>query len=245
MKKLVFVGLIMIFSACQDNTLQRKGFDYKGLTTSLEATYTNAFAIALKSKQGSVYSNTYNYLRQSYFKGDFQFNTNELTTVISTGSKISSASDLDLSFLSAEQKSLAVPFFDTILSLTDISSIDSLSDKLNNDVSLSELGEEEKYQLLSISAAVKVGAKLIQALIIQDISNGRSATIDIKGALQDGIIGLGIGAIRGGYAGCMGGTVAFPGLGTATGCVGGAVLGGAIGFIGGVATSLLKQSIFG
>jgi hypothetical protein len=245
MKKFLFVGLITIFSACQDSGIQKKQTDYKELATNLEITYTSAFTVALKSTPKNVYSDTYNHLKQNFFKGDFQFNPNELRALASSGSRITSAGDLDLSFLTAEQKSLAVPFFDGVLSLTDISAVNSITDKFSSDIALSSLTEEQKYQLLSISAAVKVGAKFIQESIAKDSANGRSAKIDIKDALQDGVIGLGLGAARGCWIGATGGTVAFPGLGTATGCVGGAVMLGAVGFIGGVATSLLKQSIFG
>ena len=61
-----------------------------------------------------------------------------------------------------------------------------------------------------------------------------NCSVNPRNVLGAGIIGLGIGGVRGGIIGCGGGTVLFPGLGTATGCVGGAVIGGALGFMEGV-----------
>jgi len=244
MKKLLLIGLIIFLSACQENAVQKKQTDYDGLVTSLEATYKNTFAVALKSAPDNVYADTYSYLKQNYFKGDLQLDPNKLKALSSSGARISSASDLDLSFLTEEQKTLVIPFFDAILNQTDLSVVSDLTDQFNNAIISSLLNEEQKYQLFSIGTAIKVSIKVIEDASTKSSSNGRVEKIDVKGALQAGVLGLATGAIGGCYTGATGGTVAFPLLGTATGCVGGAVLGGAMGFIGGVTMSIVQNLLF-
>jgi hypothetical protein len=56
-----------------------------------------------------------------------------------------------------------------------------------------------------------------------------------------GVVGGVVGAVFGATTGATGGTVVFPGLGTATGAVGGGVIGFATGFIGGVGTAIAGQ----
>ena len=96
MKKLLFVGLITIFSACQDNTIQKKDIDYKGLADNLEATYNSAFSVALKSTPDNVYSDTYSYLKTNYFTGNLQLNACEPKGKINSAARISSVEEIDL-----------------------------------------------------------------------------------------------------------------------------------------------------
>jgi hypothetical protein len=243
MKKILFVALLAFVSSCQKSEVEKKQTDYSSITANLEAMYNGAFAVALKSKPENVYSSTYKYLNQNYFTGDFKLSPIELKTL--TNARISSAGDLDLSFLSEEQKALTIPFFDKILNSTELSIARDLANKFNNDIVSSSLPEVEKYQLLYIGSAVKVGAKVIEDAISKVNSGGRTEKVDVKNALRAGVVGLGIGAIGGCVAGAIGGTVTVPILGTATGCVGGAVFGGAYGFITGVGESILQDLLFG
>jgi len=245
MRKSLLITLMAVLTACQENTLSSKQTDYVGHVTNLEATYHGAFAVAMKSTSNTRYTVTYDYLRNNYFSGSLQINSTEFGSQVASQKRASSIDDLDLSFLSEEQIILVAPFLNNILSQTDLSNADKLTDSFNNDIVLSALDEEHKYQLLAIGASIKAGIKIIEDASVQADSNGRVERVNVKGALQAGVIGLVGGAVVGAKAGCAGGTVAFPGLGTATGCVGGAVIGGALGFIGGVAESIVQDLIFG
>ncbi len=245
MKRVFFIVLITIFSACQDNAVQKRETDYKEIAKNLEATFSGAFSVALKSSTDNVYSDTYSYLRANYFTGELDFNPNEIKGEMNKSARISSVNELDLSFLTNEQKVLAVPFLNNLLDQEDLAIVKGLTNSFNNDVASSSLSNEHKYQLLALGSAVGSAVKIIEETLIKGSPVGRAQGVDVKGALQAGVIGLVGGAIVGGKAGCAGGTVAFPGLGTATGCVGGAVIGGALGFIGGVAESILQDIIFG
>ncbi|MFM8913461.1 MAG: hypothetical protein ACKOE6_11195, partial [Flammeovirgaceae bacterium] len=219
--------------------------DYKEITKNLDVTFNGAFSLALKSSTDNVYSDTYSYLQANYFTGNLEFNPNEIKREMNKSARIGSVNELDLSFLTNEQRVLAVPFLNNLLAQEDLEIVKGLANSFNIDVASSSLSNEHKYQLLALGSAVGSAVKVIEETIIKASSVGRSQGVDVKGALQAGVIGLVGGAIVGGKAGCAGGTVAFPGLGTATGCVGGAVIGGALGFIGGVAESILQDIIFG
>jgi hypothetical protein len=243
MKKIMFLALLAFASSCQKSEIEKKQVDYSGITASLEAMYNGAFAVALKSKPENVYSSTYKYLNQNYFTGDFKLSPIELKTL--TNARISSARELDLSFLSDEQRTLTIPFLDKIINSAELSVANDLANKFNNDITSSSLTEVEKYQLLSIGSAIKVGVKVIEDATSKVNSGGRTEKIDVKGALRAGVLGLAGGAISGCVTGALGGTVALPLFGTAGGCVGGAVFGGAYGFVVGVGGSILQDLIFG
>ena len=75
--------------------------------------------------------------------------------------------------------------------------------------------------------------------------NGRVMGCEVgwRSVWAGAVVGFTVGAVKGGITGATGGTVVFPGLGTATGAVGGAVFGGALGFIGGAATSVAANLV--
>ncbi len=113
------------------------------------------------------------------------------------------------------------------------------------------MSEEEKLELLSVGAGIyaladfleKGGMELVGeklTLLGKDPihSYNLRGRVDSRAVWGGAVIGLSVGAVRGGLVGCAGGTILFPGLGTETGCVGGAVFGGALGFIEGAATGI-------
>jgi hypothetical protein len=244
MKKIKSIVLLtFLLAACQENSVTKKEIDYHSVIANLEVAYNGAFSVALQSKPGHLYSNTYDYLKGNYFSGSYQFDPNEIKAKLNKTARISSADELDLSYLTEEQKTLTVPFLNSILNQDDLSAASLTADNFNNLVMQSTLSDLQKYQLLTIGTAVKAGIKVIQDNTAK--SSRIAARVDVKGALQSGVIGLASGAVGGCYTGATGGTVAFPGLGTATGCLGGAVIGGALGFIGGVVGSIAQDLLFG
>jgi hypothetical protein len=66
-------------------------------------------------------------------------------------------------------------------------------------------------------------------------------SVNTRNVLIAGVTGAAYMGVRGAIAGCAGGTVALPFIGTATGCVGGAVFGGALGFVEGVGLGIVAE----
>ena len=91
---------------------------------------------------------------------------------------------------------------------------------------------------------MKVGAEVLEEEISKIELNGRVACIDVKGALQAGVLGLFGGAIYFGIQGAVAGSVVFPIVGTVTGGVGSAVVGGEFGFFGGVGQAIISDFLF-
>jgi hypothetical protein len=73
------------------------------------------------------------------------------------------------------------------------------------------------------------------------VVGGSGCSVDWRGVWAGGVVGGVVGAVFGATTGATGGTVVFPGLGTATGAVGGGVIGFATGFIGGVGPAIAGQ----
>jgi len=244
MKKIKSLVLMtFLLAACQESSVTKKDVNFENVVSNLETSYKGAFSAALKSQPGDLYSNTYYYFKENNFAGSYNLNLNEIKSKVNKAARISSADELDLSFLTEGQKALVVPFFNNILNQDDLSTASLTSDIFNKGVIESTLNDVEKYQLLTIGTAVKVGIKVIQDTPSK--SGRASARVDVKGALQSGVLGLAAGAASGCYAGATAGTVAFPVVGTVTGCVSAAVVGGAIGFVSGVASSIVQDLLFG
>lgn len=244
MKKIKALILLTLFlAACQEQTVNKNQTDFLGIVTSLETAYTEAFSIALRSNPDHLYSTTYDYLKENYFTGTYQFDPTGINAKLSKATRLGSADELDLSFLTTEQKALTLPFLTAILNQDNLSAVSMTADNFNKDIIQSTLSDLQKYQLLTLGTAVKVGIRIIEENASQ--STKPSAKVDVKGALQSGVQGLVVGAVYGCYVGATGGTVAFPLLGTATGCVGGAVLAGATGFISGVVGSIVGDLLWG
>lgn len=156
---------------------------------------------------------------------------------------------------SGEQLLLLRKFLDELFVAEDYGKVKSLARNFQNTLKNHNLSEEEKLELLSVGAGIyafadfleKGGMELVGEKLAVLGKEPQTANLRCRVGMRTvwggAVISGGINAVRGGVIGCAGGTVLFPGLGTATGCVGGAVLGGAVGFIegavAGVAGSLL------
>ncbi|EON79233.1 hypothetical protein ADIS_0238 [Lunatimonas lonarensis] len=157
---------------------------------------------------------------------------------------------------SSEQLTILREFLDELFITEDYGKVKSLARNFQSKLKNHNLSEEEKLELLSVGAGFyafadflerggmeRIGEKLAGLANESDYNPNLRCRVDMRAVWAGAVFTGGIGAVRGGMAGCVGGTVLFPGLGTATGCVGGAVFGGATGFIegaiGGVAGSLL------
>lgn len=157
---------------------------------------------------------------------------------------------------SGEQLMILRKFLDELFVTEDYGKVKSLARNFQNNLKNHNLSEEEKLELLSVGAGIyafadflerggmeMVGEKLAEHGNEAGYNPNLRCRVDMRAVWGGAVISGGINAVRGGVIGCAGGTVLFPGLGTATGCVGGAVLGGAVGFIegavAGVAGSLL------
>lgn len=231
-----------MLAACQENTVSEKQVDFSNVVTSLESAYDNAFSVALASTPETVVSNTFNQLKDNYFKINIEIDPLEVQRQIESSARVTTSEDLDLSFLSAAQVSLVSPLLNDLLDQSDLSKASEKTNAFIDQVLISSLRDEEKYQLLAMGIGIKSG---IKALF--DIASGsakQQGEIDVKGALRAGVMGLATGAISGCYGGATAGTFTVPILGTAAGCVGGAVFGAAAGFVGGVGMSILQDLLF-
>ena len=158
--------------------------------------------------------------------------------------------------VSGEQMPILKKFLDELFVTEEYGKVKILARNFQNNLSGANLSKDEKLELLSIAAGIyalgdflekgglqMVGEKIAVLGNESDYNPNLRCRVDMRAVWAGAVFTGGIGAVRGGMVGCVGGTVLFPGLGTATGCVGGAVFGGAAGFIegaiGGVAGSLL------
>lgn len=157
---------------------------------------------------------------------------------------------------SSDQLPVLKKFLDDLFVNEDYGKVKLLARNFQNSLKVSSLSEEEKLELISVGAGIyaladflerggmeMVGEKLAVLGNESGYNPNLRCRVDMRSVWAGAVFTGGIGAVRGGIVGCAGGTVLFPGLGTATGCVGGAVFGGAAGFIegaiGGIAGSLL------
>lgn len=228
--------------ACQENTVSEKQVDFSKVATSLETAYDNAFSVALSSTPESVVSNTFSQLNDNYFKINIEIDPLEVQRQIESSARVASAEDLDLSFLSTAQVSLVTPLLNDLLNQNDLSRASEKTNAFIDQVLVSSLSDEEKYQLLAMGIGIKSGIKTL--FDVTSSSAKQQGEVDVKGALRAGVMGLATGAISGCYGGATAGTFTVPILGTAAGCVGGAVFGAAAGFVGGVGMSILQDLLF-
>lgn len=242
MKKLRFISLILLLAACQEGTVTENKVDFSKVATSLESVYQDAFSVALASKPENVFSNTFAQLKDNYFKINIDVDMLEVQKQIALAGRVKTSDDLDLSFLSQSQISLVAPLLNDLLDQEDLSEASQKTSAFIDQVLISSLSDEEKYQLLAIGIGIKSG---IQTLFNITSSNAKQqGEVNVKNALRAGVVSLATGAIAGCYGGATAGTFTVPILGTAAGCVGGAVFGGAAGFVSGVGMSILQDLLF-
>lgn len=159
----------------------------------------------------------------------------------------------------SKQKEIAKPFIENLLQIENMSVAKKLAKDFQNNVVEISISDNEKLELFALGSATIALADFLdsnQSDIIYEVldnelngsyktnANARLAKgckISAKNVLAGGVVGLAVGGVKGGMAGCAGGTVVFLGLGTATGCVGGAVIGGALGFIEGALASAAAE----
>jgi hypothetical protein len=148
-------------------------------------------------------------------------------------------------------------FLDELFVTDDYGKVKLFARNFQNTVKGANLSHEEKFELLSLGAGIyaladfldKGGMELVGEKIAflskeSDTAPNLRCRVDMRAVWGSAVISGGYGAVRGGIIGCAGGTVLFPGLGTATGCVGGAVLGGATGFIEGAALGIAGSLLY-
>lgn len=146
-----------------------------------------------------------------------------------------------------DQFLLVQPFVDKLLNTEDLDIAKRRAVLFQQEVINSALSDDEKIQLLSLSAGILGFAEFVEnggidkikdALGIQMVENGfpnsrfRGCSVSMRSVWLGAVVGLGVGAVLGAKVGCAGGLVAGP-IGAAGGCVGGGVMGGASGFISG------------
>jgi hypothetical protein len=142
------------------------------------------------------------------------------------------------------------------LATDDFVKAKNLASNFQSKVIASKLERDEKIKLLSLSTSVQALSEFIEEggddAIRQTLSqlkdtkgnpNARVAgcSVNTRNVLLAGVTGAAYMGVKGAMAGCAGGTVALPLIGTATGCVGGAVFGGALGFVEGVALGIAAE----
>lgn len=167
--------------------------------------------------------------------------------------------------LSSEQIEIAGPFIYKLLSLESLELVSTLSSDFNSEIAISELSEDEKLELFALSAASNSLSKylsnesidIIYLAIEKNLSDNSSkafsrslgdytplsggCSVNWRSVWLGGVVGFFGNGTAGAYAGCTGGTVLLPGVGTVTGCVAGAVFGATVGFVGGSLTGVASE----
>ncbi len=151
----------------------------------------------------------------------------------------------------SEQLGVLDAFVGKMYSATDAASAaiyyKTTVDRINQSVTMTT---DDKILLLSVAEVANEFAKNffsgklmgINADIQQATGLSLSGcSVNWRSVWAAGVVGGVVGAVFGAKAGAAGGTIAFPGLGTATGVVGGGVIGFATGFIGGVGTGVATE----
>jgi hypothetical protein len=232
--------------SCENLDFDSDQTKFSDLTDNLRVNYSSAFNIALSSSSENSANNTLDYFNGSYLNKNLHFDVNIFKKEQVSGRQ-NSIEGLDFSFLSSDEKVIAIPFFELITNIDDLSSAEGIVQSARVQTINSNLSDESKYKLLSYISVIEIGIEIIQEKVENySNANGRTkACVDVKGALRAGVTDLAIGAVVGGYAGATAGTFTVPVIGTVTGGVAGAVVGGAVGFVEGVTRSILTDLIFG
>lgn len=207
-------------------------------------------------------SKTFQHLENNYFYlndfdvDEFLSDNSETRTHLSGNFDPNSVQFLEILEIaySGEQLPILEKFLDELFITEDYEKVKILARNFQNNLNGANLTEDEKLELLSVGVGIyaladfldKGGMELVgeKLNVIQKESGytyNLRCRVESRAVWGGAVIGLTYGAVRGGMVGCAGGTVVFPGLGTATGCVGGAVFGGAIGFIEGAATGIASS----
>lgn len=203
-------------------------------------------------------------LRGSYFTASDNFVTSlssnfgtKNLSITGNANARQNISNANLSQLYNEnQLKLANPFLDQLLTTDDFAEVKRLAVDFQNKVIASDLVREDKIQLLSLSTSVEALADFLveggdesirqvlsQLKSTQGSPNSRvvGCSVNWRNVALAGVTGATYMGIKGAIAGCTGGTVTLPGIGTVTGCVGGAVFGGALGFTEGVSLGIIAE----
>jgi hypothetical protein len=160
-----------------------------------------------------------------------------------------------LNHYTPEQLQIFQPFIDNLFTLESFEEAkESANDFQNELIGNRSLSKDEKIELIGIAQGIieyanfiqNGGISIIESALSVELSkhvNGRvtaGCSVDTRGVLAAGVLGLVGGAIKGAVTGCTGGIVAGP-IGVASGCVGGAVMGGASGFIVSIGFGIAEQ----
>ena len=211
-------------------------------------------------------SDVFNGLKTSHFTAseDFisslsgGFEDKNLTAISSSNTRETSnnvremSSKADVSQLYNKNELVLVqPFLDELLETDDFVKVSALATYFQKQVTSSTLTRDEKIKLLSLGTSIQVLAENSEELISIITTQMQEATsttvirlrcsVSPRNVLLAGVTGLLYYGASGAIAGCTGGTVAFPGLGTVTGCVAGGIFGGAWGFIEGVGLGIAAE----
>ncbi|WP_157972245.1 hypothetical protein [Pleomorphovibrio marinus] len=156
-------------------------------------------------------------------------------------------------YFTPNQSSLLNPFMDALDHSANPHTAKNVALSFQNQIIHSpSLNYEEKISLLSISSGTIVFSDFVldggidrikEKVVVDHFGQVQTlgCSVNTRNVFLAGVVGIGLGGTRGTIIGCTGGTVVFPGLGTAGGCVGGAVIGGALGFIEGVSAGIVAE----
>jgi hypothetical protein len=156
-------------------------------------------------------------------------------------------------YFTPNQTTLLNPFMDALdLSASPQTAKNAALSFQNQIIHSPSLNYEEKISLLSISSGTIVFSDFVldggidrikEKVVVDHFGQVQTlgCSVNTRNVFLAGVVGIGLGGTRGTIIGCTGGTVVFPGLGTAGGCVGGAVIGGALGFIEGVSAGIVAE----
>lgn len=244
MKKItIFLFLIVAsFISCEKNELMESptsSFNYYDLDSKLKV-YSNTIADLFSSEKtvGNAFNKSFKIISNN-----------------SKSSKASSNKNLDEAYsevyielpsqLGTETNNLLLEYYNDMVNAYDYE-IPSIINEYQNRLDsafLMPINEKEEFQI--ILTASKYAVQALEEVYLNNDTQNESFSAkgggfwDCMKKTAGKKIGRGMvygavsGAIQGGLIGAAGGTVAFPGLGTATGAVGGAVFGGAAGALKG------------
>ncbi|MBC3758441.1 hypothetical protein H7U19_08505 [Hyunsoonleella sp. SJ7] len=237
--------IIVLVASCAKNESElnedtKNSFDYAEIDTQLK-NYSNSINDLFLTKQTI----------KSTFNESFKVKQSNTNTLKSFSSKTTGGMDAQQVFielpaqLGEATNSMLLQYYNDMVNAYDYE-IPAIVSEYQHKLDTSFLmSEDEKLEFQIILNASKYAIEALeQAYLDSEIQNtsitGKGGGFwDCMKRTAGKKIGRGMvfgavtGAIGGGIVGAAGGTVAFPGLGTATGAVGGAVFGGASGAIRG------------
>lgn len=279
MKRILFcLFFLPLFFSCDktesytDSLLNEQGtFDYYPFVERVKIETYNSF-FARKDTVKIKKENTFN--SDLFYRSKSKSNINKLVSVNGTNSPLPDllkSDELNLSLynlMTEEQLDLVLPLVNSvILNPDDFSNIESLIENFDMTVSQSNIFSiEEKALLAQLSGEMQITLDFLYEnkhnLSVADVSNGiyvmyidetpnfsTKCKVDMGSVWRGAVLGFFAGGVGGAKLGCIGGTIALPGIGTATGCVGGAVFGATKGFLSsavlGIAAELLGSCFKG